>query len=157
MSAVLAQPTGLVHYSPKYTVEIMSLAREMHSESVMREIPLAEDKLREQFAMASINPHIYLRLWLHDGAVTGGLYGILSQPYWTHDFVACDRAWFVLPGRRGGIAAMRLLQDFEAWAKALGVRWIMPGQTTGVRMDDTRRLFEKAGYRVRGFNFIKEV
>jgi hypothetical protein len=157
MSAVLAQPTGLVHYSPQYAAEIMALAREMHAESVMRDIPLAEEKLREQFAMASVHPHIYLRLWLHDGLVAGGLYGILSQPYWTYELVACDRAWFVTLGRRGSIAAVRVLDDFEAWAKALGVRYIMPGQTTGVRMEETRRLFESRGYRVRGFNFIKEV
>lgn len=123
----------------------------------MREIPLAEDKLREQFAMASINPHIYLRLWLHEGLVAGGLYGIVTQPYWTHELVACDRAWFVTLGRRGGLAALRLLRDFEAWAKALGARYSMPGQTTGVRMDETRRLFENCGYSVRGFNFMKEL
>jgi len=157
MSAVLKLASGIAVYSAEYATQVLALARAMHAESVMAAIPLAEDKLREGFAMSAVNPNIYLRLWLHEGEVIGGLYGMIVPLYWSHENVAADRAWFMLPGRRGGVAAVRLLRDFEVWAKSLGIRWVMPGQTTGVRMDETRQLFEGCGYQVRGCNFMKEI
>jgi hypothetical protein len=154
MSAVLAS-SGIVKYSPEYGPFLMKLAREMHAESVLSAIRLDEDKLRSQLALAISNPHVYLRLWLHEGEVVGGLWGFLAEPYWTTDRIAYDRAWFMT--RRGSLSAVRLLRDFERWAREMGARWIMPGQTTGVRVDETRELFCKLGYSVIGFNVMKAI
>ena len=157
MGAALPVVCGITPYEMHHAPQVLALAREMHAESAMSAIPLAEDKLLDGLRMATVNQNVYLRLWMRDGVVIGGLWGMLVSPYWSHEKVAADRAWFVHPGRRGGIAAVMILRDFEAWAKKRGVRWVMPGQTTGVRMDDTRRLFERCGYRVIGSNFMKEM
>lgn len=156
MSAVLSN-CGIVPYESTMLAGLMALAREMHAESVYAPIRLDEAKLREQFNMAVINPNVYLRVWMRDGEIDGGLWGFLAAPYWTKEVVAYDRAWFVRPGRRGTVAAVRLLRDFEAWAKAAGVRFIMPGQTTGIKVDETSELFQNLGYRVVGCNAMKGV
>ncbi len=41
--------------------------------------------------------------------------------------------------------------------REMGARWIMPGQTTGVRVDATKELFEHLGYIVVGVNAMKAI
>ena len=150
-------PSGIVPYTSAFMADVLGLARKMHAESALARIPLSIEKLRAELDVAAVNPNVYLRLWVSRGEVVGGLWGMLTRPYWSEDIIACDRAWFMSADRRGGVAALRLLRDFEAWAKAGGALWMMPGQTTGVAVDDTKRLFENCGYKTVGSHFMKEI
>jgi GNAT superfamily N-acetyltransferase len=71
--------------------------------------------------------------------------------------VAKDLSWFVTRERRGSVAAVALVRDFEAWARAKGVKFFVLGQSTGVRMDTTRALYEHLGYEMIGFNTMKRI
>jgi GNAT superfamily N-acetyltransferase len=87
----------------------------------------------------------------------GGIIGMVSEQFFGNDIIACDLGLFILPSKRGTSAAPRLIQAFEHWAKERGATEIHLGQTTGVEVDRTRRLYEAMGYEVVGFNAKKEI
>ena len=82
---------------------------------------------------------------------------MLVEPYFTDVKVAKDLAWFITPDKRGGILAVRLVRDFEVWAKKHGATQLGLGQSTGVRVEQTQKLYERLGYRVVGVNTIKDI
>lgn len=76
------------------------------------------------------------------GAIAGGI-----DAFWFGDTLhAFDFSFYVLPDKRGGSAAFRLLLAFEHWAKAKGAVEIDIGITTGISEDKTQRFYEKMGY-----------
>ena len=163
MSAVLAQRdvlhvTKVVLYDSRYREQVLELAREVIAESAShRDMPIDEDKLIEQLEFSLTSPDtIYVRLAVRGGEVLGGLFGVISPVYFSQEKAARDMAWVVKKSSRGTFAAVRLVQDFEAWGLARGVKKFFLGQLTGINMEMTTALYEKLGYRVVGMNAVKE-
>lgn len=163
MSAVLERTLThemeIVDYCERYAAQVMHLAREMHAESLShRHMDLDEEKLRRQFEASRVaSDRVYLRLAVRDSEVLGGFFGMIEQPYFSQTRVAKDLAWFISHSRRGSRAAVALLRDFERWAVSRGVRIVMLGQSTGVKVQETQTLFEKFGYVAVGVNCVKGV
>lgn len=148
----------IVGYCERWREQVLVLAREMHAESVLhRDIPLDEAKLVEQLEAAGRIGSYYFRLAVRGDEVLGGFFGHISSLYFSRERAAKDLAWFVTKAKRGSVAAVVLVRDFEAWAKAQGVKYFVLGQSTGVRMDTTRALYEHLGYEVIGFNTMKRI
>jgi hypothetical protein len=63
---------------------------------------------------------------------------------------ATDLAFFVRPDRRGSIGAVRLVQDFVAWARGAGAAEVCIAQSSGVRMDEAHRLMTGMKFDHRG-------
>lgn len=150
--------TEIVPYAKRYEAQVLALAREMHAESVThRDMPMDEAKLIRQLEAADTLPDtVYFKLCVRGDEVLGGFFGQITTVYFSNDRAAKDLAWFVTKSRRGGMAAVMLVRDFEAWGQAKGIRKFMLGQSTGVRMDVTQALYEHLGYRVVGVNTVKE-
>lgn len=164
MSAVLEQivpvpQMRVVPYDKRYEAQVLSMAREMHEESVShRSIPMNEAKLVQQLESAQTLPaRVYFKLCVRGDEVLGVFFGVISTLYFSDELVAKDLAWFVTKTRRGTFAAGALVADFEAWGRENGVSKFMLGQSTGVQIDVTKALYERLGYRVVGFNTVKEV
>lgn len=149
----------IVPYAKCYEAQVLALAREMHDESVLhRHIPMDEAKLIQQLEAASVMPEqAYFKLCVRGDEVVGGFLGLISTVYFSSERVAMDRAWFVTKNRRSSLAAVLLVPDFEAWAAAQGVHIVLLGQSTGVQMDATRKLYEHLGYEVLGVNTMKRI
>lgn len=154
-----ALKTLIVPYAPCYEAQVLALAREMHDESVFhRHIPMDEAKLITQLQAASgLTDTYYFKLCVRGDEVLGGFFGNISTVYFSTERVAKDLAWFVTRSRRGSAAAVALVADFEAWAKSKGVKFFVLGQSTGIRMDTTRALYEHLGYEMIGFNTMKRI
>jgi len=162
MSAVLeTQPlvTEIVPYNPSYRNQVMELARQMQSESVVhRHVMLNETKLDAQLMASQTAPDtVFFKLAVRAGEVLGGFLGVITTLYFSDERAASDRAWFVKKDRRGSVAAVLLLQAFEEWGKAHGVQMFMLGQSTGVQIETTKMLYEKLGYTTVGFNTFKRL
>lgn len=162
MSEVAERPvvrTLIVSYSPRFEAQVLALAREMHDESVFhRHIPLNERKLINQLQAADSLPDtVYFKLAVRGDEVLGGFFGTISTLYFSAERVAKDLAWFVTRDRRGSVAAVSLVADFERWAKAKGIKFFVLGQSTGIAMDTTRALYEHLGYEMIGFNTMKRI
>ena len=147
----------IVPYHERYQTQVLELAREMHAESVsQRNFPLNEEKLLQQLALSqTMQDTIYVRLALLDGVVLGGFFGIISTTFFSDAPAAKDMAWFIRKDRRGSLAAIKLLADFEQWGLDRGVLDFYLGQTTGVQIEATMKLYEHLGYEVVGVNTYK--
>lgn len=150
--------TYVVAYETRWRDQVIQLAHEMHAESVFhRHIPMDEKKLAHQLEAAAVLGDYYFKLAVRGDEVLGGFFGAISSIYFSNERVAKDLAWFVTRTRRGSAAAVLLVQDFEAWARAKGIKFFVLGQSTGVNMDTTRALYEHLGYEMIGFNTMKRL
>lgn len=85
-----------------------------------------------------------------DGEIIGGFAGVCEPHWFSDDKLATDMGLFIVPGRRGGMAAALLIEAFLSWAEAQGARLTDILINTGVRVDDTAALFDRLGGRNAG-------
>lgn len=97
----------------------------------------------------------FLHLAEKDGSIIGMYAGFLTEYYFSKDLMACDLALFVDPTKRGGLAAVKLVQAFEDWAFAHGAKEICPATSTMVAPERTALLYQFLGYEVVGNMFKK--
>lgn len=92
--------------------------------------------------------------WL-DGKLVGFMCGHLSETFLNNQVNAYDNGLYVVPEHRGGSLAVRLIRNFESWAKAQGAQNIWICQCVAHEIDSTRRFFERLGYECQGFSMRK--
>ena len=149
----------IVPYHQRYQAQVLQLAHEMHAESVSHnDMPLDDAKLIQQLETSHSMPDsVYLRLAVLGEDVLGGFFGIISTTFFSDERACKDMAWFIRKDRRGGAAALLLVAAFEQWGLDRGVRKFFLGQSTGVSIETTTKLYEHLGYRVVGVNTVKEI
>ncbi|MDB4725942.1 GNAT family N-acetyltransferase, partial [bacterium] len=64
---------------------------------------------------------------------------------------------FVLPEKRGAIAAKKLVQDFIQWAIDNGVPNAFIGVSVGIDNERTGKFFEKMGFHHVGLSYKMEL
>jgi GNAT superfamily N-acetyltransferase len=80
----------------------------------------------------------------HDGLIVGGMLAIAADHYACEFRQAADLALFVDADRRGGAAAVRLINAYRQWAREIGAEAsICP--STGIEQDRTGRLLHALG------------
>lgn len=140
-------------YRPELFSIVNNLAKAMHAESAYKDCSWNDAKMEALLR----TPGIFCALAKDEDGYYGGIIGMVSEYFFGDDLVANDIGMFILPEKRGGRAVIALVQAFEYWAAAQGAREIQLGQTTGVEIERTRRLYEGLGYEVMGFNAKKEL
>ncbi|MEP4111846.1 MAG: GNAT family N-acetyltransferase, partial [Sneathiella sp.] len=73
------------------------------------------------------------------------------------DVAATVTAFFVLPEKRGGFAALKLIDGFRQWAKNRDAKSIHIHVTSGIRIRETDRFLRKIGFRSMGGNYAKDL
>lgn len=122
---------------------LIALGREMHAESWYAYLPFDGQKLSE--LLPRIMDSGYLAVYVRKGEVVGGIVGALSEFWFCRELVAHDLALFIRRDARGSLAAVRLVQGFEDWARGQGVEEISLSISTGVAIAETGSLFEALG------------
>ena len=127
---------------------VMALAALMHFESPrFSQYYFEHDKVKQLLRTAIDNQQDYCALvCTTNDVVVGGFLGTAYSQWFSEDRVAADLALFVQQDKRGGIAAMRLIKAYEAWARDIGVMTISLGVSTGVHHDRTLALYETMGF-----------
>ncbi len=160
MSTILKRHSSIkvIPYSDEYRSQVIAGAHQMHEDSPYNIMPMDEEKvIRQLAACGNIVPDRYFRLAVRNGKVLGGFYGAVQRPFFSDVLRATDLGWWVLRERRGSAAAIILLNDFEKWAKEQRAALIMVGQSTGRNIKRTTKLYEHCGFRVIGYNTVKEI
>lgn len=134
--------------SPSDIPGLLALGRKMHAESWYAYLPYDEQKITA--ALERVMSDGFLAVYEVDGVLSGGMAGILCEFWFGHEQMAADLSLFIEPGRRGGIAAARLVQAFIAWARDAGALEVSLAVSTGVRMQETGELYEAMGLRCVG-------
>jgi len=148
----------IVDFEPKYAEQVAAGAEEMHRNSIYWDMPLDKAKVIRQLASSGVTvPDRYFRLAVRGDVVLGGFFGHYRKTFFCDDLLAHDMGWWVLQEHRGSAAAVLLLADFEKWARKCGASKVMVGQSTEKDIARTTRLFEHCGFRVIGFNTVKDL
>lgn len=132
------------------------MGAEMHKESIYRDRNYSYEKLLTDGRYMLQHPDRYFLAVAEDEKGTVGMYvGFITEFYFGYDTVAYDLLLFVNQGRRGTLAAARLIEAFTEWAFANGASEIRPGVSTGVMVDRTAGLYERLGFESIGYIFRK--
>lgn len=127
---------------------LMRLAIEMHRESRFRDWSFDEGKVGTLFLRLIQDADSFV--WVaadSAGRAFGAMVGCVFEHWFSTERCAQDFGLFVMPDRRGGLAAFRLVRRYIAWAAERGAREVDLGVNTGVTPEATGRLLECAGLR----------
>ena len=73
----------------------------------------------------------------------------------TNILIATEMFWFVMDGRRG--EGMKLLYEFESWAKANGCKSMRMMYLSNVMSEDVKAVYKRRGYREVETAYEKEI
>lgn len=148
----------VIDFDAKYAEQAATIAEEMHRNSIYHDMPLDKPKVMRQLAACGNQvPDRYFRFAVRGDELLGGFYGHHRRTFFCDDILAHDMGWWVKQTARGSAAAILLLADFERWARAAGAKKIMVGQSTEIDIERTTKLFEHCGFRVIGYNTVKDL
>lgn len=125
--------------------ELIRLGMAMHEESRYARFDFDAGKLERLFVIALDRG--FLKVYEGaDGMLAGGMLAMSSEMWFGRDLQTFDLALFIEPGKRGGVAAVRLTRAYVEWAQTIGAKEIGIGTTTGVNPEMSGRLFESLGF-----------
>lgn len=134
---------------------IVELGRMLHAESAeYRDISYDQDKVAETMIDA-IERRGVVFVYERDGAIIGGVAGVITEYWFSREKIAGDYSVFVEPAHRNGLITVRLILAFKAWARRLGARQVKMGVTTGITGAD--RLYQSLGMRHCGNLFVEDL
>lgn len=117
---------------------LLALTRQMHLEGRFQHAALDEEKVELIFRHC-IESEFFVVSESSDG-VDGMLAGICTELWFSRSYAAHDLIFFVRPIRRGGFAAVRMIQAFVTWAKVHGAAEVAISQSSGARVEEMQRL-----------------
>jgi N-acetylglutamate synthase-like GNAT family acetyltransferase len=137
--------------------QLLVMGKRMFDESAYSQVcTYNEEKILVLFEAAINYPNQYFfRVAEKDGTIIGMYGGQITDYYFSDDLMAIDFALYVDEKKRGGIAAIKLIQAFEDWAFAQGVKEICPATSTQIAPERTAQLYHLLGYEVVGNLFKK--
>lgn len=136
--------------------KMIDLGRLMHMESNFRHRNFDSDKLELLGQTILTNPTTWCGLVAeHDNTVIGMYVGYMTEFWFGRDAVAQEYLLYVQQTRRGSLAAVKLIKEYEQWAWQNGATEIRPSTSTGIQRDRIRSFYEHMGYEVTGYTFRK--
>ncbi len=122
---------------------ILPMLRQLHLESVFRDVPLDETKL-SKFLMQCLDRQNHACVLLHESAPLqiGGILIGYCEPYWfSPQMGARDLVLYVRPERRGSLIAYRLWSKFKLWATEVGAHVLWMGTASGIAPQLSRKFY----------------
>lgn len=150
------QSIEIVPYAPRWRTELEELTNEMHDQSMFSGMTLNVEKTMLTVSMAT-GDSVLFRVAVRKDRVLGAIFGYAAAPFFSDDLMGKVIGVWVAKQHQGSAAFVRLLQEFEQWAKAKGARLCFLDQTTALDMVRSQKLFEGCGYSVCGVNTYKEL
>ena len=137
---------------------MIDLGAAMHAESVYAPMPYDRDKLRAYCTYYSENPEAGVGVLAEEGdTVIAMMVMSVNVRFFNNEKYASDLVIYVRKDRRGGIAAKRVLNEVEAWAKEQSIPELMVGITAGIANDKAERFYKALGFKDAGVLLKKEV
>ena len=135
---------------------VIELARSNVSESRFQGMPFDEKKVRrnlERMVSLSRTDHFSCGAFDSEGELVGYMVGAIEQYFFCDYTVASSVFLFVDPKERGGLAALKLILAFRAWAKNRGAKEMYIGVAGGVLVERTGRFLQRLGLKFTGGNY----
>lgn len=130
---------------------LVELGRSMHVESRYGGMVYGADRAWKRFEdTIDCKDFCVMVVENDDGELAGFLVGSVSEYAFAHDFVANLEFLYLLPARRSGLTAMKMLAAFRRWAKNREFAEIMLCNRFGANESYITKLFAKLGMPVVG-------
>ena len=134
----------------------LELGRRSFEESRLQGLPFNEAKVRQSVARMLNSPrtdHFACGAFDSTGKLTGYMVGKIESYFFCDATVATSVFLFVDPKARGGLAAVKLILAFRAWARNRGASEMQIGVASGVLVERTGRFLQRLGLRYTGGNY----
>lgn len=147
----------------KEVEELLPLGRMMYDEAVLRfgAWSYDEDVVRK-LALAALNPwgsSALFGCWAKDGTPAGFFMGYVAAMWFSREVFAGDYGLYIRPEfrntRESALAACKLVDLFETWARESGARQVTVGVTAGIRDESATKLYCRLEYAPSGMVFMK--
>lgn len=112
-------------------------------------------KLMTSFLRAIELDEIVLFVAEDNNKLVGMLVGVVNESLFSNDKIASELAWFVEKEYRGTSMALRLLAEFEKWAKLQDCSFI--AMIDLHRVNDLENMYNKLGYELAEKTYMKKV
>jgi len=135
---------------------LVELGREAHVESRYAWLSYSPERVWEQIDKAIQRNH-HCCLVAHDAKQEpyGFLHGYAEEYFFARARAARLEFLYILPKRRGGLDAMKMLAGFRQWAVKKEVVEIRIDSAMGVETTRTDRLFKRLGFQMVGGNYSR--
>jgi len=98
----------------------------------------------------------FLMLLRDEEKILGMLGGAITTPPFSNTKFAIEIIWYVRPQYRGNIKAVKLVKEFETWAKEKGAKYI--AMVSQMNSDvDPGPLYERLGYKLSEKTYAKRL
>lgn len=124
---------------------MVEIGASMHQESRYRSFNFDGDKIAKTFKSLIQSPQ-GLVLVAGD-PIYGFFVGYVCHMWFGMDLEANDLVLYLLPEKRLGSCAARMVSTYKEWAKGLGAKDIKIGVSTGIQQERTELFFERMGFR----------
>lgn len=135
---------------------LVELGRLCHVESRFARLPYDGQRVAQRFAhMIEIPLSTTFFVAAHDasGQLHGLMIGSIDEYFFCRERIASSVFLLVHPERRGGLAAIKMVMAFRAWAHARAATEVYIGVASGVTMQRTGRFLSKLGLQLSGGNY----
>ena len=137
---------------------MIALGAHMHAESVFASQPYLPDKLAAYCRFWLSEPSAGVAILAEDQQeVVGMMAGWCLEAFFNSERTARDMILYIRPDKRGGMTALRLVKEFETWAKEAGARSINIGISAGINNERATKFYKSLGDAQRGVTLSKEV
>lgn len=135
---------------------LVELGRLCHLESRFARLPYDGERVAQRFAHMIEHPlSTTFFVAAHDagGHLHGLMIGSIEEYFFCRERIASSVFLLVHPAQRGGLAAIKMVIAFRAWAQARGAAEVYIGVASGVSMQRTGRFLSKLGLQLSGGNY----
>ena len=130
--------------------ELARLGRLMHDQSTYAGLDYDEQAVASTLAELIDKSQFVSVNEAKNGTLTAVMVGMVTKSWFGQDSIATELALFT--ENKGGMAAVRLVKAFVAWARMAGAKQIRPAVSTG---DERAVLFyERLGFQKTGATFV---
>lgn len=136
-------------------LEIMKLGKRLHQESRFKNQPFNEQRC---WAILESTIKMPDRSFIaFDSDYRGFILMAITEEFFSGEKWAGDRSLYIAPEHRGGSLVVRLLEAAYKWSKENGASEMTIFHNTGIDTDKAPKLFNKLGFDMKGYIFVKEI
>lgn len=135
---------------------LVELGRLCHVESRFARLPYDGERVAQRFSQMIEQPlstTFFVGARHASGQMHGLMIGSVDEYFFSRERIASSIFLLVHPDHRGGLAAIKMVMAFRAWARSRVAAEMYIGVASGVSMQRTGRFLSKLGLELSGGNY----
>jgi GNAT superfamily N-acetyltransferase len=126
--------------------QVVDLLNVMHGESWLTKYDLNLGRASYILCALIEDPRSFTMGYIKDDTVVGILIGEVVQHLFLDLYTAEDHFFYIHPDHRGGMAAVRLINQFQIYAASRNANKVAIQVTAGINNERTGAFLERLGY-----------